>query len=749
MERCFFFIFLFIHSALAQKHVEDPSQNQKWLTLNGDRPLVIARGGFSGVFPESSQFAYQFALSTSISDVVLFCDLQLTKDGNGICQTELRLDNSTTISAYYPEGEKTYNVNGKNISGWFAVDFTVEELFNNITLSQNVYSRASIFDETLPIMTVEDVTGLRPPKFWLNVEYDMFYVQHNLNAEAYIEEALKHMRIDYISSPEIGFLKNLNGKLNTDTTKLIFRFLEADAVEPTTKQKYGSILSNLPEIKTFASGILVPKEYIWPVNAQKYLEAHTNLVTDAHKQGLLVFACTFKNDGIGSYNYSYDPTAEYLQFVDNPDFSVDGVLTDFPPTASEAIGCLAHNNKTRPDKGKVLVITHNGASGVFAPCTDLAYQQAVDDGADIIDCSVQMTKDGIAFCSESPDLMAYTTAMTTFMSRTSSVPEIQQHSGIFSFDLTWSEIQSLKPDLRSPVPSVSLPRNPANKNKGKFLTLPEFLDFAKAKAVPGIMIDIENAPYLASKGFDIVDIVASALRNASFDKQETQVVMIQSDDSAVLSKFKDVPSYQKVFHIYEIISSVPKETVEEIKKFADIVNLPRSSSLVILNSFTVKYTDVVDTFQLSNISVFTSVFMNEFPTIAIDMFSDPIVELQTFVAGFGIDGVVTDYPATARAYSRSPCIDLNANVPYTIFPAQPGALLALASPDALPPVGAPAPSLTVGDVIDPPLPPVGDATADGVGSTGLALPSDQPTNNVNLSLCVAAIVALTLMFLGH
>lgn len=94
-----------------------------------------------------------------------------------------------------------------------------------------------------------------------------------------------------------------------------------------------------------------------------------------------------------------------------------------------------------------MIITHNGASGVYAGCTDLAYQQAADDGADIIDCTVQMSKDGVAFCLESPDLIGKTTAATVFMSKATSVPEIQKERGIFSFDLTWTEIQSLKRKL--------------------------------------------------------------------------------------------------------------------------------------------------------------------------------------------------------------------------------------------------------------------------------------------------------------
>lgn len=146
------------------------------------------------------------------------------------------------------------------------------------------------------------------------------------------------MGISYISSPEIGFLKNMNKIINKAKTKLIFRFLDADAVEPTTKQPYSSILKDLSSIKSIASGILVPKEYIWPLSKDQYLLTPTSVVADAHKQGLEVYASGFANDMPGSYNYSYDPTAEYLQFVDNSEFSVDGVLTDFPPTASEAIG---------------------------------------------------------------------------------------------------------------------------------------------------------------------------------------------------------------------------------------------------------------------------------------------------------------------------------------------------------------------------------------------------------------------------
>ncbi|GKB01142.1 hypothetical protein Tco_0829186 [Tanacetum coccineum] len=73
---------------------------------------------------------------------------------------------------------------------------------------------------------------------------------------------------------------------------------------------------------------------------------------DAHKAGLEVFASNFVNDIPLSYNYSYDPIREYLQFVDNGVFAVDGVLSDNPITPSVAFDCLS-NLKKNKNQGRV------------------------------------------------------------------------------------------------------------------------------------------------------------------------------------------------------------------------------------------------------------------------------------------------------------------------------------------------------------------------------------------------------------
>lgn len=176
--------------------------------------------------------------------------------------------------------------------------------------------------------------------FHLLSQHDSFFSQHNLSMRSFVLSASRSVIVNYISSPEVNFLRSIVTRFKPSTTKLIFRFLGQNDIEPSTNQTYSSLLSNLTFVKTFASGILVPKSYIWPLDKDLYLLPHTNIVLDAHKEGLEIFASDFANDVPFAYDYNYDPVAEYLNFIDNDNFSVDGVLSDFPITPSEAIGKL-------------------------------------------------------------------------------------------------------------------------------------------------------------------------------------------------------------------------------------------------------------------------------------------------------------------------------------------------------------------------------------------------------------------------
>ncbi|KAG6468330.1 hypothetical protein ZIOFF_073006 [Zingiber officinale] len=833
--------FLLLQLGLAAAQNASP-----WLTLSGNAPAIIAKGGFSGLFPDSSSNAYTFVSFSSSNDTTLWCDVQLTKDGIGICVPDVNLDNCTDIGFVYPQNKTAYVVNGVNTTGWFSVDYNMNDL-SPVSLKQPIYSRTFRFDSlAFPILPVDLLgTQINHSSLWLNVQHNAFYMQHNLSMRNFLLSEVRRIVVDYVSSPEVAFLSGIAPRLRSTKTKLIFHFLDKSILEPSTNQTYGLLLSNLTFIKTFASGILVPKNYIWPVTTDNYLLPSTSIVMDAHKAGLEIYAADFANDNILSFNYSYDPLAEYLRFFDNRVFSVDGVVTDSPITPSEAIGCFSQLNQSSVDHGKPLIISHNGASGDYADCTDLAYQKAIDDGADVIDCPVQVTQDGHLICMSSVDLLDDTTVTKSqFSSQFSNIPQLKNTPGIFTFNLTWNQIQknlkrdmkvrqlslvvvgedfeqfvwctvvlnvvasTVPPFLHPPILLIPLPRtmvdmcqaisyaipvsintelvpstieignpfkpynrshnydyaiihcsssfqyiepcdvhaiisqpfsaygivrNPRYKNSGAFLSLADFLTFARDKPLSGVLILIEHAAFMAQRlSFSVVDSVIAALNDAGYNKT-TLDVMIQSSDSAVLVRFKQLTNYKLVYQIEKSIRHAVNSSVADIRTFANAVALDKQSIYPSTLLFTTGETGLVSQFQAAGLDVYAYVLCNEFVSQPWDFLSDATVEINAYVVGAGVDGIITDFPGTARRYKRNSCRNLGSNAPNYMQPIQAGQLLTLMTPSSLPPALSPIPPLTVSDVVEPPLPSASRSVAPGASPSSLN-PSSGQRNVVSLSV---------------
>ncbi|KAL2944858.1 Glycerophosphodiester phosphodiesterase GDPDL3, partial [Bienertia sinuspersici] len=415
---------------------------------------------------------------------------------------------------------------------------------------------------------------------------------------SFLLSASKTVIISHISSSEVAFLRGLAKPFASTKTKLVFRFRDQDLKETSTNQTYGSLLKNLTMIKSFASGILVPKTYIWPVDSTLYLQPHTSLVADAHKIGLEVFATDF------AMMLLFHTTTVTTQLM-------NGLLSDFPITPSEAIA-------------KPLVISHDGASGDYPGCTDVAYKKAIEDGADVIDCTVQISKDGTPFCMSSVNLLNGTSVgQSQFRTKLSTVDDLH---------LDWADIQGLTPVITNPYPDYFLYRNPKSKSDGKIVSLADFLGIAKkATSLHGVLIRIENARYLAAKeGFNVTAKVSDALEKAGFNSPKAQKVMIQSSNSSVLKAMKG-KNYELVYHIDEGISGAPKDTVAYIKSFADSVAVNKLSVFPTDGGFLTAATDVVQQLQSAKLPVYVHYLKNEFVSQAYDFFSDPIVEINSFV----------------------------------------------------------------------------------------------------------------------
>lgn len=655
----------------------------EWNTLDGSPPLVIARGGSSGMFPDQSAPAYAFAAAFSlVSNTALMCDLQLTKDGRGMCRTGLNLDPSTDVSFKYPSLLKTYDVNGVSTTGFFSIDLSATQALDNLTAFQAAQQRSPSYNGMYRISTPEDVAVFanKTQFVWINVEYPSFFSQHKLEMSSYVITLMAQSQVDFISSPEIAFLKAVKTGAPNTTARLVFKFGAKDALEPSTNVTYGTLLTTLKTIATYASGIMVPKEYIWPVdNTTRYLGTESTLITDAHTAGLAIYASGFINDPpLPVYNYSFDSVREYLQYIPSTLSNVDGFVTDFPDTASEALACFRSTPTARVAGAKPWVISHNGDSGNFPGCTLLSYEGAVRGGASHIDCPVQMTSDGVPICRESPNLLISTdvASHSNLSPRISTISQLQG-KGLYSFNMTWAETQTLKATMYSPESDHGVKRNPAY-TKESIITLTDFLNYAATNTTAGILIDIQNGYFLETEiGLNVVGSVLASLNEAGLNMSNR--VVIQSEDSAILQRIKQSSNYTLIFRVTTPDVVVTKTEVAEVKALTDFVTLPRGLIQVTSAGFLWNMTDVVDQFRAQNVSVFVSYLRNEFVAIPFDYEADPIQELNTFVQVYKVDGLITDFPSTAAAYLGNTCLDLRtqatAALPYVINLVIPGQLL--------------------------------------------------------------------------
>ncbi|WP_159943533.1 glycerophosphodiester phosphodiesterase family protein [Nocardiopsis sp. FR6] len=305
---------------------------------------IISHRGASGHRPEHTLASYE--LGARHGGDFIEMDLVATRDGRLICRHEQEIGQTTDVAERpeFADRRTTRTVDGREVTGFFAQDFTLEEIrtLRAVERLRDVRPMNAMMDGTYGIPTLEEVIELalaltgelgRPIGIYPETKHPAYHEAQGLELEPVLTEALRAAGLTgpeprvpvFLQSFEAESLRKLTG---TGLPLVYLMGTEEHWLHHTTPD-------GLAEVASFAHAIGPAKGLVIPTNEDGTLGEPTSLVEDAHEAGLLVHPYTFRSENHflpadlrsdgepGDYG-SF--AAEYEAFFEA---GVDGVFTDF------------------------------------------------------------------------------------------------------------------------------------------------------------------------------------------------------------------------------------------------------------------------------------------------------------------------------------------------------------------------------------------------------------------------------------
>ncbi|XP_061364934.1 glycerophosphodiester phosphodiesterase GDPD6-like [Gastrolobium bilobum] len=328
------------------------------------RPYNIAHRGSNGEIPEETRPAYMRAIEEGADFIET--DILSSKDGVLICFHDVNLDDITDIAKHkeFANRKRTYEVEGDTITGFFTVDFTLEEL-KSLRVNQRYKFRDQQFNGKFQIITFEEYISIaldapRVVGIYPEIKSPVFINQHvkwsdgKRFEDKFVEILQKYgykgsyLSKDWLKQP--AFIQSfaptslVHIANQTDLPKI---FLIDDITVPTqdTNQSYWEITSDkyLDYIKQYVVGIGPWKDTVVPV-VNNYIKTPTDLVARAHAHNLQVHPYTYRNENSYlHFNFSQDPYIEYDYWINK--IGVDGLFTDFTGSLHNFQEWTSHNHQ--------------------------------------------------------------------------------------------------------------------------------------------------------------------------------------------------------------------------------------------------------------------------------------------------------------------------------------------------------------------------------------------------------------------
>ncbi|KPP81112.1 MAG: glycerophosphoryl diester phosphodiesterase [Oceanicaulis sp. HLUCCA04] len=285
------------------------------------------------------------------------------------------------------------------------------------------------------------------------------------------------------------------------------------------------------------------------------------------------------------------------------------------------------------------IIAHRGANGYRPEHTRSAYLLALEQGADILEPDLVVSRDGVLIVRHDPFLSTSTDVADReeFADRRR---ELMGREDWWAVDFTAEELRTLR--ARQVYPG----RSDEYDDTDTVMTFGEFLDLvAEAEAACACEIPVEPEIKLPAEhtalGLDPAPILIAELEARGLNI-DTALVIIQSFDAPFLQRLREMTPLPLAMLHYgdEPGGDMNGYSLEDVAQFADAVGAYKG----LLMNPDGSSTGYLERAHALGLAVHTWTHRDDAPSLLAE--GDTDAELRGLLA-LGVDGVFTDFPDTA------------------------------------------------------------------------------------------------------
>lgn len=269
--------------------------------------LIVAHRGASGERPEHTLAAYERAIDAGAHFIEP--DLVVTKDLVLVARHENELSDTTDVASReeFAERNRTKEIDGQKVAGWFAEDFTLAEL-RTLRAKERLPSLRpgnARYDGLFKVPTFAEIVALVRAKgaerghtvgLYPELKHPAFLLEQGIDSVDLLVTALKNEGLDgataplFIQSFEVGALQRLDKLVDARLVQLVAAE-GGPADEPA--MTYAEMLSpsGLAAIASYADAIGAEAQLVVGADGKP-----TGLVPAANAAGLKVHAWTLRKE---------------------------------------------------------------------------------------------------------------------------------------------------------------------------------------------------------------------------------------------------------------------------------------------------------------------------------------------------------------------------------------------------------------------------------------------------------------------